>query len=303
MLSKPRYLVKIDSEISEVALNIILLIALHAEVQLLNDKIETRDILNKKLNVAFLDHGINDLLTKQAWGRILYVDRIENQATESLIFDFSRAHFYKDDNVVQLILNNHIVKDDITYTGQLLFESGTIMGMLSISANNMNAEASAIFEKLENFGLKINYDKISTPMLKAPYRIAQNLMLEQDRFSNLLNMQLIEVEEGKATVQMSIDDRMLNGFGICHGGVMFSLADSAFAFASNSHGRKAVSIETSMTNVKVVNSGNTLTATAKEINLTYKLGTYIVDIYNENSELVAIFKGTAYRKSEEWMLD
>lgn len=302
MLSEPRYLVKIDSEISEAALNIILLISLHAEVRLLHGKKENRDILNKKLNIAFLDHGINDLLTKQAWGRILYVDRIENQATESLIFDFSRAHFYEDSNVVQLILSSNIFQADITYTGQLLFESGT-MGILSVGANNMNAEASAFLEKLENYGLKINYEKISRPNLKIPYRIAQNLMLEQDKFSNLLNMQLIEVEEGRATVQMNIDDRMLNGFGICHGGVMFSLADSAFAFASNSHGRKAVSIETSITNVKVVNLGNTLTASAREISLSYKLGTYIVDIHNENSELVAIFKGTVYRKSEEWMLD
>jgi len=93
---------------------------------------------------------------------------------------------------------------------------------------------------------------------------------------------------------------MLNGFGILHGGITFSLADSALAFASNSHGKKSVSIEASMSYIGQVMEGDILTATAEEASLTNKIGIYNITVTKEDKTVVALFKGTVYRTDKLW---
>ena len=94
---------------------------------------------------------------------------------------------------------------------------------------------------------------------------------------------------------------MTNGFELAHGGICYSLADSALAFASNSNGKKALSIETSISHTKKVNINDTLVAETHEINLNNKTGIYSIDILNQEQEKVAFFKGTVYISNKEWI--
>lgn len=125
-------------------------------------------------------------------------------------------------------------------------------------------------------------------------------MMEGDAFSQWLGIEVVEVREGYAQMKMTVRDEMLNGHGVMHGGVSFSLADSAFAFASNSHGQKAVSIETSINHTKAVFSGDELIATAEKESLSRSVGFYLVRVMR-GDELVGLFKGVVYRRSEEWI--
>ena len=124
-------------------------------------------------------------------------------------------------------------------------------------------------------------------------------MMANDTFSQWLGIKILHVKEGFAQIGMTISGDMLNGHGIAHGGISFSLADSAFAFASNSHGKKAVSIETSINHLKPVLEGDELIATAEKEHISKSLGQYLVRVYRSN-ELVALFKGVVFRKEEEW---
>lgn len=125
-------------------------------------------------------------------------------------------------------------------------------------------------------------------------------MYNKDYFSQWLGIERIEDDKGMSRIQMLVRPEMCNGFGIAHGGISYSLADSAFAFASNSQGRKAVSIETTISHVKTIHSGDTLIAKAVEKSLSYKIGFYRVEVVNQNGDLVALFNGTVYRKSDKW---
>lgn len=125
-------------------------------------------------------------------------------------------------------------------------------------------------------------------------------MMEKDRFSQWLGIERIEEKEGFCKLKMIIRKEMCNGFEIAHGGISFSLADSALAFASNSYGRHALSIETSISHIKPLKAGDTIIATATEQSKSNKIGIYEVRIENEKNELVALFKGTVYRKDAEW---
>jgi acyl-CoA thioesterase len=125
-------------------------------------------------------------------------------------------------------------------------------------------------------------------------------MFNNDPFSQWLGIERLEDDAGRSILRMTVRREMLNGFGIAHGGITFSFADSAFAFASNSHGRKSVSIETSISHVAPVKEGDVLVATAEEESLSHKIGVYRVTIKNQEGKLVAIFKGTVYRTSKEW---
>jgi len=120
---------------------------------------------------------------------------------------------------------------------------------------------------------------------------------EKDRFAKHNGIYLVEASPGFAIAQMEVRDFHLNSVGVIHGGALFSLADFAFAVASNAHGRVALAIDAGISFFKALNSG-VLTATAKEISINNRLGTYLIDITNENEELIATFKGTVYRKSE-----
>jgi len=138
-------------------------------------------------------------------------------------------------------------------------------------------------------------------MINKPWQIAKELMYDKDAFSQWLGIEILDMKAGIATVQMTVREEMTNGFGIAHGGITYSLADSAFAFASNSQGRMAVSVETSISHTMPVHVGDVLTAIAKEEHLSNKIGVYHIHITNQKNEKVALFKGTVYRTSKEWM--
>jgi acyl-CoA thioesterase len=125
-------------------------------------------------------------------------------------------------------------------------------------------------------------------------------MMEQDLFSQWLGIDILEAEPGSSTLKMTVRPEMCNGFGIAHGGIAYALADSALAFASNAHGKKAVSIETSISHVKPIMAGDILMATTKEQHISNRIGIYEVRITKQDESLVALFKGTVYRKDEEW---
>ena len=125
-------------------------------------------------------------------------------------------------------------------------------------------------------------------------------MMEKDYFSQWLGIERISEGEGSSVVQMTVRKEMLNGFGIAHGGITYSLADSAFAFASNSLGRKAVSIETSISHTIPVKESDVLTAIAKEEHRSNKIANYSIVVKNQNNETVALFKGMVYRTGKDW---
>lgn len=124
-------------------------------------------------------------------------------------------------------------------------------------------------------------------------------MYDGDRFSQWLGIRRIEEGPGFCTLEMTVRDEMVNGFGIAHGGITYSLADSALAFASNAHGRKSVSIETSINHIKPVFPGDILTAVAEQTSVSHKLAIYHIAV-RRGTELVAHFKGVVYRKEESW---
>ncbi len=125
-------------------------------------------------------------------------------------------------------------------------------------------------------------------------------MLSQDAFSQWLGIEVIEVEKGRCKVGMTIRKEMLNSMGKAHGGISYSLADTAFGFAANTHGRYAVSIETSINHIEALNEGDTLVAESVIEKVNNKLGFNIVEL-RRNGELVALFKGVVYRTSKDWV--
>ena len=128
-------------------------------------------------------------------------------------------------------------------------------------------------------------------------------MHEKDAFSQWLGIECVKTGPGSCVLRMKVRSEMMNGFGIAHGGITYSLADSALAFASNSHGRKSVSVETSISHTTAVKAGDVLIAAAEELSLSNKIGVYQVRVARESGELVALFKGTVYRTSKEWFSD
>jgi acyl-CoA thioesterase len=124
-------------------------------------------------------------------------------------------------------------------------------------------------------------------------------MMEKDYFSQWLGVERLEESEGYCKLKMTIRKEMCNGFEIAHGGITYSFADSALAFASNSGGRKAVSMETSISHIKPLKTGDIIIATAIEKNLNNRIGIYEVTVEKENGELAALFKGTVYIKREQ----
>lgn len=118
-----------------------------------------------------------------------------------------------------------------------------------------------------------------------------------DQFARHAGIELIAAKPGWAQVRMPVQPFHLNGAGTVHGGALFTLADFAFAVASNSHGQLAMGINTSMSFLKAVRSG-TLYGEAQEISLNRRLGNYQVTITDDDQQLIAQFQGTAYRKDE-----
>lgn len=122
-------------------------------------------------------------------------------------------------------------------------------------------------------------------------------MLEKDRFTHWLGLEIDEVRIGYCRLHYTIRDEMLNGFDKVHGGILFSASDSAFAFACNSHGRITVALDVSITFTRPAQAGDKLTVEAKEVYLGDKTGVYDIRTTNEEGKLIAMFKGTAYRTS------
>ena len=125
-------------------------------------------------------------------------------------------------------------------------------------------------------------------------------MMENDAFSQWLGIQVLEARPGYCHLKMTIREEMTNGFGIAHGGIAYSLADSALAFASNGHGQHALSIDTSIAHTQAAQAGQSLTATAQEKSLTRKTGLYDVTVKDQKGDPVAHFRGTVYRRQKEW---
>jgi len=125
-------------------------------------------------------------------------------------------------------------------------------------------------------------------------------MYDNDQFSRWLGIERVKIEQGHCILKMNVREEMVNGFGIAHGGIAFSFADSALAFASNAYGRLSVALDCSINFSVAVKVGDVLTATANELSLTNKTGTYLIEITNQRNEKVAFFKGTVYRTSKEY---
>lgn len=136
--------------------------------------------------------------------------------------------------------------------------------------------------------------------MKSPSQIVE-AMMAKDYFSQWLEIKVIETDKGFCKLFMCVRKEMLNGFGIAHGGITYSLADSALAFASNSHGNKAVSIETSISHLASLKEGDELIAEASEEHCSDKIAIYSIKITScKTKSAVALFKGTVYRTSKEW---
>jgi len=121
---------------------------------------------------------------------------------------------------------------------------------------------------------------------------------KNDRFAERANIELLSVSPGQARAKMTLHPHHLNGYGTVQGGAIFTLADFAFAAASNSHGTVAVAVNVSITFMKAATTG-TLWAEAREISRNFKLGSYTVEVKDDQGDLVAHFQGMVYRKSEK----
>lgn len=120
-------------------------------------------------------------------------------------------------------------------------------------------------------------------------------MLARDAFSQWLGIETAEIAPRRSVLRMTIRPEMVNGFGVSHGAIAYALADSALAFASNTHGSITVAIENSISYPAAVHVGDVLTATADEESSTNRLGFYRVTVRNQNQDLVATFRGTVYK--------
>jgi acyl-CoA thioesterase len=120
-------------------------------------------------------------------------------------------------------------------------------------------------------------------------------MMENDFFSQWMGVEVVDVKEGYSKIRMTIRKEMVNGFGILHGGLPFSLADSAFAFACNNRNNLSVALDVTITFMKPVNVGDVLTAEANEVHNGRSTGVYLINVTNQRNEQVALFKGTCFR--------
>ena len=133
-----------------------------------------------------------------------------------------------------------------------------------------------------------------------PQRLAERVvegMMATDALSRWLGLEVVAVAPRHATCRMTVRPEMVNGFGVAHGGIVFSLADSAFAFACNTHGSVTVAVDNTITYPAAIHPGDVLTAVADEEAGSARLGYYRVVVTNQGDRVVALFKGTAYKTS------
>ncbi|MBX2829388.1 MAG: hotdog fold thioesterase [Flavobacteriaceae bacterium] len=129
---------------------------------------------------------------------------------------------------------------------------------------------------------------------RIPYK-----MLSLDAFSTWLGIEILECEIGRCKVALTVRPEMLNSMGYAHGGISYSLADTAFGFAANTHGKYAVSIETSVNHIEALEAGDYLTAEAVIDVQKKKVGFNVIEV-KRGEETVALFKGVVYRTSKDW---
>ena len=123
-------------------------------------------------------------------------------------------------------------------------------------------------------------------------------MMKHDLFSQWLGIHILEVKEGYSKIKMTVRPEMINGFGIVHGGIAFSLADSAFAFACNNRNNLSVALDTAINFTKPVHVDDVLIAEAKELHNGKSTGLYHITITNQKDHVVALFKGTCFRTNK-----
>ena len=132
----------------------------------------------------------------------------------------------------------------------------------------------------------------------SPQQVVSHMM-EHDLFSRWLGIEVLDVKEGYSKIKMTVRNEMINGFGIVHGGIAFSLADSAFAFACNNRNVLSVALDTSINFLKPVHVGDVLIAEAKELHNGKSTGLYHISISNQHGHVVAVFKGTCFRTNKQ----
>ena len=125
-------------------------------------------------------------------------------------------------------------------------------------------------------------------------------MLENDLFSKWLGIEVVECSNSLVSLQLVVREEMTNGHKVAHGGIIYSLADSTLAFTVNFHGLKAMSTDTSVSHLKPVFKGDVLRSSSQIKKMGKTLAWIDVDIFNQKDELVAQFRGTAYRSSDNW---
>ncbi len=124
-------------------------------------------------------------------------------------------------------------------------------------------------------------------------------MMTDDQFSQWLGIKVLAIAEGYSKIRMDVREEMMNGLGVVHGGIAFSLADSAFAFACNNRNNLSMALDTSITFIKPTKPGDILTAEAKELHNGRSTGLYLITIVNQNGEQVALFRGTCFRTGKK----
>ncbi len=120
-------------------------------------------------------------------------------------------------------------------------------------------------------------------------------MMAHDAFSQWLGIEVVSIAPGASTLRMTVRPEMLNGFRIGHGGIAYALADSAFAFASNSYGRIAVALDNTMTYPAPIHEGEELLAVAAEVSRSHRIAVYDVTVTRADGTKVGLFRGTVYR--------
>lgn len=125
-------------------------------------------------------------------------------------------------------------------------------------------------------------------------------MMSKDAFSQWLGIRILEIEPGYCKLSMTVRPEMVNGHHTAHGGISYSISDSALAFAANSRGQKAVSIETSIAHIAPVVVNDELLVICKEINCGKTIGRYESIVYNQNQKIIAKFNGTVFRHPDIW---
>ncbi len=134
--------------------------------------------------------------------------------------------------------------------------------------------------------------------MSTPQQVVDHMM-KHDRFSQWLGITVLEIKEGYSRIRMTVREEMINGFGIVHGGIAFSLADSAFAFACNNRNVLSVALDTAINFLKPVHVGDELIAEATELHNGKSTGLYQIRILNQHDHVVAVFKGTCFRTNKK----